>query len=585
VTTSERPPHYARVRALLGALDAPVVQLWGWPGTGKRAILRGLLEDDSGAEYLPAAWLAAPLKLEERLRRMIGRRPSLLVCEDDGDAVSIAAVAALLRPGQRLLVAGGRRLELAGRSLATSPPQLLLRPDEIRRLWRSAAGRSLTAAEVDRLLDRSGGWLLPLALWAHDPAIAGSRLDDGDHLTVEPLAVFLRERVLGPLEPSEQELLRELAARGAESWEAVVSRGDRSRREAILRGMIERVALPRVAGSRVDLPWPLAALLTLESRRSASGALDLEGARSATATAACVSSSAVALAGEGTVHPSSAIGEPGASVAQRFDPRVATAPEVRIGLLGVPRVERRDPSGRLLPVVWSFKRPLRILAYLASAPDLQATREEIVSILWPEANEDAVRRNLHPAVSWLRRSVWPGRGQGGVVLLRDGVYSLDPTLHWEVDVRLFFERVEEGARNLARGRVEEAEASWEAAWRLYQGPFLQGWSDRWVLEQREELQLRFTDLLRRLGDLKARLGRLTEAEDAYRTLLLEDPLEEGVHVSIMRIYAARGRRDLVNRQYQRLRQVLVTELGVEPSPPTLEVFNELMLSETGSRYK
>src|SRR6185436_4490920 len=204
------------------------------------------------------------------------------------------------------------------------------------------------------------------------------------------------------------------------------------------------------------------------------------------------------------------------------DPVIA---DVRIGLLGVPRVERRAEGG-MTPVAWSFKRPLRILAYLASAPDLQASREEIVSILWPESSEDAIRRNLHPAVSWLRRSVWPGGGAGGVVLLRDGVYSLDPTLHWEVDVRLFLERIEDGARHLARGRGEEAEASWEAAWRLYQGAFLQGWSERWVQAQRDELQLRFTDLLRRLGDLKAKHGRLAEAEDAYRTLLLEDPLEE-----------------------------------------------------------
>jgi DNA-binding SARP family transcriptional activator len=244
----------------------------------------------------------------------------------------------------------------------------------------------------------------------------------------------------------------------------------------------------------------------------------------------------------------------------------------------MPRVERRDPTGRMAPVTWSFKRPLRILAYLASAPDFQASREEIVSILWPEASEEAIRRNLHPAMSWLRRTVWPGSGAGGVVLLRDGVYSLDPSLRWTVDVRSFLERIDEGGSHLSRGRAEEAEASWKLAWQLYHGPFLQGWTDRWVQAQRDELQLRFTDLLRRLGDLEAALGRLTEAEDAYRTLLLEDPLEEGVHASIMRIYAARGRRDLVHRQFQRLRQVLIQELGVEPSPPTLAVFNELMLT-------
>jgi DNA-binding SARP family transcriptional activator len=45
---------------------------------------------------------------------------------------------------------------------------------------------------------------------------------------------------------------------------------------------------------------------------------------------------------------------------------------------------------------------------------------------------------------------------------------------------------------------------------------------------------------------------------------------------MMQVYAARGRRDLLNRQYGRLRQVLLSELGVEPSAATLEVYNSLL---------
>ena len=89
----ERPPHYARVRALLGAFDAPVVQLWGWAGTGKRAILAGLLEDEAGAKHVPAAWLREPDRLEERLAHSVGRRAALLICEaaeDDGAAIGAA---------------------------------------------------------------------------------------------------------------------------------------------------------------------------------------------------------------------------------------------------------------------------------------------------------------------------------------------------------------------------------------------------------------------------------------------------------------------------------------------------------------
>jgi DNA-binding SARP family transcriptional activator len=544
--TFERPPHYARVRALLGALDAPVVQLWGWPGTGKRAILRGILDDEPGAEYLPPTWLTSPLGLERRLDQRFGFRAALLVSPDAVDQEALALATTLLRPGQRLLVGGERRLDLGRGAQVTGPEQLLLRPDEIAALWLVSCGRALTTQESALLHQRSDGWYLPLALWARDPATANGPFDDDDRFDSAPFAGFLRERVLAALVPDELEVVRQLAGHGDISWRSFFETDDRRRCEPTLRSLIEWLGMPRVEDERIRLPRLLVDLLRAEASTRSDGA-------------------AVAAAAPG--------------------PRNGT-PDVRIALLGGARVERRDAdSDRLVEVGWTFKRPLRILAYLASAPDLQASREEIVSILWPEASEEAIQRNLHPAVSWLRRTVWPGCEPGGVVLLRDGVYSLDPSLRWEVDVRSFLERIEEGARHEARGRVEAAEASWEAAWRLYQGAFLQGWSDRWILAQRDELQLRFTDLLRRLGDLKARLGRLTDAEDAYRTLLLEDPLEEGVHVSIMRIYAVRGRLDLVNRQYQRLRQVLLQELGVEPSPPTVDVFNDLMLARAPRPYR
>jgi DNA-binding SARP family transcriptional activator len=529
----ERPPHYARVRALLGAFDAPVVQLWGWAGTGKRAILSGLLEDEAEAKHVPAAWLREPHHLEERLAQNVGRRAALLICEAAGDDAAVGRLAALLAPRQRLLIADERRLDLGRDALALPAEQVLLRPDEIGALWHSTSGRALTASECNWLHRQSDGWYFPLALWARDPATAAGPFDDEIRFGCEAIADFLRDHVLAALTAEELDLARELARRGRVEWRTFASGEAKSGREETLRSMIERTALPRLDDRVVVLPRLLTEYLARDERSRAASVPLLRNWR------------------------------------DERDPVIA---DVRIGLLGVPRVERRAAVG-MVPVAWSFKRPLRILAYLASAPDLQASREEIVSILWPESSEEAIRRNLHPAVSWLRRSVWPGGGAGGVVLLRDGVYSLDPTLHWEVDVRLFLERIEDGARHLARGRVEEAEASWE------------GWSERWVQAQRDELQLRFTDLLRRLGDLKANHGRLAEAEDAYRTLLLEDPLEEGVHVAIMRIYAARGRRDLVNRQYERLRQVLMQELRVEPSPPTMEAFNELMLAPGPRAYR
>ena len=64
--------------------------------------------------------------------------------------------------------------------------------------------------------------------------------------------------------------------------------------------------------------------------------------------------------------------------------------------------------------------------------------------------------------------------------------------------------------------------------------------------------------------------------DAYRSVLLEDPLQERVHLAVMRLYAHQGRRDLVRKQYDRLCTLLLEELGVEPMPQTTREYHRLM---------
>ena len=83
-------------------------------------------------------------------------------------------------------------------------------------------------------------------------------------------------------------------------------------------------------------------------------------------------------------------------------------------------------------------------------------------------------------------------------------------------------------------------------------------------------------MLRELGDLYQRLGRVEEAVDAYRSVLVEDPLQERVHVALMQLYAGQGRRDMVRRQYDRLCAMLLDELGVEPMPETTREYHRLM---------
>ncbi|HYL06826.1 MAG TPA: bacterial transcriptional activator domain-containing protein, partial [Thermoanaerobaculia bacterium] len=134
----------------------------------------------------------------------------------------------------------------------------------------------------------------------------------------------------------------------------------------------------------------------------------------------------------------------------------------------------------------------------------------------------------------------------------------------------------EGRRLVARGEERAAADAWQGAWKLYRGPFLQGYYQAWVTARREECQQAYVELLRDLGDLSVRIERAEEALDAYRAVLLEDPLQERTHLAVMRLYAGQGRRDLVRRQYERLCTLLLDELGVEPLPETVQEYHRLM---------
>jgi DNA-binding SARP family transcriptional activator len=220
-----------------------------------------------------------------------------------------------------------------------------------------------------------------------------------------------------------------------------------------------------------------------------------------------------------------------------------------------------------------------VLAFLASSPGLQAGREELIEAVWPTEGERTIERNFHPTLSHLRRALeggQKGKDRPSPLLFRNGVYRLNPEITWEIDALEFSRLAEEGRERHGRGEREAAVETWQRAWRLYRGPFLQGYYEAWVAARRETYQRTYLELLRNLGDLYVHLERNEEALDVYRTALLEDPLLERIHVAIMGLYAQQGRRDLVRRQYDNLCRVFLEELGITPEAGTTAEYHRLM---------
>ncbi len=559
-------PQIPRLLRLIDELEAPVVEVLGWPGSGRAALLAALLDRDTAVGLAPEA-LASEAAAGEAVRAAVrapARAPAgrdggvLLVCPGRGrggplegkeaDKV-LRALTEAVPAGARLVVATAERPAAGNvlRALVT-PRELALRPDEVAALWREETGGELSPEEVRRWAEWSDGWWRVLVLAARAATDGGPVSPDGVASLIEIPAVadFLRLEVLAELGEEERAALADLAGAPADVvWRLTEGRG------LLLDG----------TDGRLRPPAPLAALLARE-RQSARGRTGVR--RQAPA---------------GLTTPASSAGPTGSARSEE-----APVARFRLRLLGHPEVDRLDEDGTWQPVRFTLKRGLRMLAYLATSAERSALREELVEAVWPEEDREVIERNFHPTLSHLRRNLrggaTVGRGRDDraeLLLYHDGLYTLDPRVEWWIDGEELVRLVEEGEALATAGRDAEAVERWQAAWRLYRGPLLEGTYDPWAVRRRERIQRRHLGFLLDLGRTSERLGRADEALDAYRALLVDDPLEEKVHVALMGLYAARGRRDLVRRQYERLSLLLRTELGIEPMPETADEYHRLMI--------
>lgn len=208
-----------------------------------------------------------------------------------------------------------------------------------------------------------------------------------------------------------------------------------------------------------------------------------------------------------------------------------------------------------------------MLFYVALSGRSQS-RLRLAGLLWPDKSDSEARVNLRQSLHLLRRAL-PGVVEAAreTVGLRDDLAREIDTLQFETE--------------MSQGLAGDIAALEKAAER-YRGEFLEGFYvddapefEEWALVERERLRGLMIQALVALSDHFTARQAISRGLLYTNRLLTLEPWREASYRQLMRLLAWDGQVPAALAQYERCRQLLADELGVEPAAETTALWEQI----------
>ncbi len=208
------------------------------------------------------------------------------------------------------------------------------------------------------------------------------------------------------------------------------------------------------------------------------------------------------------------------------------------------------------------RKPLELLKYLCAFGGRAISQDRITDALWPESSGDVAEQALRTTLHRLRKLLPHEKA----IRLENRQLSLDTGYVW-VDYIVFYR---------VAHLPEVTRDALQAAVNRYQGPFLAGESEPWVLSFRERLHLHYLNMSEQLGLLLEHSNDWRAAATHYLKVIDIEPVAEIFYRRLMICYIRLGQPARVQSTYQRCRHTLLFHLGTGPSQETHLLYQSLM---------
>ncbi len=229
---------------------------------------------------------------------------------------------------------------------------------------------------------------------------------------------------------------------------------------------------------------------------------------------------------------------------------------------------------------WQREKARHLFQLLLTYRGHWIQREQICAWLWPEADLDAAERQFKVTLNALNAALEPNRPPRvqPFFIRRQGLaYSFAPSYGVWIDVDEFELRVAGAA---TRDNPDFARRNAQIAVQLYRGDYLaESLYDLWTIEERERLIARYLTTAVAYAQRLCDDGEHAQAVQLCEQVLRHDHVYEEAYQILMRAHARAGSRSQALRSYTRCVQILRADMGIEPLPETLALYERLKRNE------
>jgi DNA-binding SARP family transcriptional activator len=218
-----------------------------------------------------------------------------------------------------------------------------------------------------------------------------------------------------------------------------------------------------------------------------------------------------------------------------------------------------------------------LLVTLAVRPGYRASRETLLTTIWPDRDRQLSNQALNSLTSSLRRTLAEVLGGAAPVVHHGGFYALNLDAGVKLDVAQFEDLARAGSKAARAGDDVAAMALYNEALDLYRGDLCTGPDINSVVE-RERLRALNMTLLSHVADYEFAAGDFMGAIETALRLLAHDPCREDAHRTVIRCYVRLGQRAQALRQYRLCEQVLREEFDAVPESATRDLFEQVRLN-------